>query len=252
MGKFDEIYFEIRVRDLKEDVEKFKKYLPEDGSEPSDIFSEFTYQAWCFLNKSGDDERVGNVKEFASTEREYHDVYVPKNRTRKNHNRNDALAKKHMKSITWTGATATTANKKGVKRCGKNHESFDWKKYDSSVKRLNEKSEILRYNSEPGYLFISDVHDDEDGRKLFEKFEKYVAEHPALEISFSEWYENTYYSEKKEAEYYSNCKKIYGDYYKDDPKCEEDNVCHDECSDYKAFIKEYNLEKLYNHWKKFH
>lgn len=103
-----------------------------------------------YLDNNGNviDEEVSTRVEY-----EYDDVYVPKNHERKTRNRNNSIARKHMNNITWTGATTATANKKGVKKCSKNHQSFDWKKYDNSINRLKGKMEILQYfNSDPTRL----------------------------------------------------------------------------------------------------
>ena len=101
MMTLDEIMFEIRVKNLSEDVQKFMRWIPEDGSEPDDFYGGYTYQAWCVTTKSTEGEPAEEeVAEENHEEEEVEEEILYKNRKRgKKFNKSAWVRKERKKSL---------------------------------------------------------------------------------------------------------------------------------------------------------
>ena len=239
----EQIEFEVNVEGLEDTIQRFSKFIRKDDNEMT--LDRYILQAYQMLAKMEEDQ----PEEETSSKTEYSDVFVPKNRGRKNRNRKKELAKKHMKSITWTGATTETFNKKGVKRCGKNHQSFDWKKYDNSINRLGWKSEILRFSEVPVVsdpeCEISNVFKDTGLGLCGEYFSDEIISN-AIEKYNNPWWEKY---ELDDEDYDFGFDPYQSALDDREEAWNEISKLNNEIETYKAFIAEYNLGKLYTQWK---
>ena len=143
-----------------------------------------------------------------------------------------------------TMAVRPSHNGDGIVREG-NRSTFDWKKYDHKIDRYSGKAECKKYTDQET-IFVKEINEDdaeneEFGYEMFLEFEEYSADHP--ETTFSEWYENVY---EYDYDDYDDDDDYYYGYDPYQAAIDDRNQAWDAIASYKAFIKEYNLEKLYN------
>jgi len=225
MMTFDEIMFEIRVKNLSEDVEKFLEWIPEDGSEPDDFYGGYTYQAYCVLNKSS--EQDAEVPEVRGTRH-------PSNRAERR--KATAHAKNRRKALAVYSDDEIRTNSGKVVDSG-------IRSYEKGAKIYTRKGRVTRekFTEEPvdeESMFTirdtdlsldtnSEVWTDEEISQAVKEYHKYEDDEEEYDFGYDP-YQNAIDDRESAWDEISDLKR-------------QINI-------YKDFIGEFNLNTLYERW----
>lgn len=252
MMTFDEIMFEIRVKNLSEDVQKFLRWIPEDGSEPDDFYGGYTYQAYCVLNKSSEQD-----EEVPAT----HGTRRPANRGERR--KATAHAKNRRKSLAKYADDEIRTNSGKVVNTG-------WRSYEKGNKLYTRKGRVARekFTEEPTLnmdeddsltidntgLYLDKNQDIWTDEEISQSIEYFRYEHDHNDDDWDDFDDD--FNDDFDEDWDEDDEEEYDFGY--DPyqnAIDDREAAWDEISDlkrqiniYKDFIGEFNLNTLYERW----
>lgn len=241
MMTFDEIMFEIRVKNLSEDVEKFLEWIPEDGSEPDDFYGGYTYQAYCVLNKSSEQD-----EEVPAT----HGTRRPANRGERR--KATAHAKNRRKSLAKYADDEIRMNSGKVVNTG-------WRSYEKGDKLYTRKGRVTRekFTEEPTLNMDEDdsLTIDNTGLYLDKNQDAWTDEEISQSIAYFRYEHEHDHNDDAWDDFDDDFDEDWDDdwddyYFDEDEYIREISKLKREVLRYKHFISEYNLGKLYDQWDK--